>query len=60
VSAIRAALAQGHGVRLNASPAAFIGMVETEDETTAVKAAVKQYRIRPEDERRVIAIRQPS
>ena len=27
--------------------AAFIGMVEAEDETTAVKAAVKQYRNGP-------------
>ena len=46
-----------HIVRLKASPAAFIGRVEADDETAAVKAAVKQYRIRPEDQRRVIAIR---
>ena len=39
-----------HVVRLKASPAAFIGMVEAEDETTTVKAAMI---IRPEDERRV-------
>jgi hypothetical protein len=31
-----------HIVRLKASPAAFIGMVQAEDETTAIKAAVRQ------------------
>ncbi len=43
--------------RLKATPAAFIGLVDAPDETSAVKAAIKQFAIRPQDQKRLIAVR---
>jgi len=44
--------------RLTASPAAFVGLVEAPDEAGAAKAAIKQFDVRPQDQRRLIAVRQ--
>jgi hypothetical protein len=43
--------------RLKASPAALVGLVEAPDEASAIKRAVKEYEIRPEDQKRLIAVR---
>ncbi len=43
--------------RLRATPAAFIGLVDAPDETSAVKAAIKQFAIRPQDQKHLIAVR---
>jgi len=44
--------------RLTASPATFVGFVEAPDEAGAVKAAIKQFDVRPQDQKRLIAVRQ--
>ena len=43
--------------RIKATPAAFIGLVNAPDKTNAVKAAIKQFAIRPQDQRSLIAMR---
>ena len=43
--------------RLKASPAALVGLVEAPDEASAIKRAVKEYEIRREDHKRLIAVR---
>ena len=43
--------------RLKASPAAFIGLIDAPDEASAIKAAIKQFTIRPQDQKRLIAVR---
>jgi len=43
--------------RLKASPAAFIGLIDAPDEASAIKAAIKQFAIRPQDQKRLIAVR---
>jgi len=43
--------------RLKASPAALVALVDAPDEASAIKRAVKEYAIRPEDEKRLIAVR---
>jgi gamma-glutamylcysteine synthetase len=43
--------------RLKASPAAFIGLIEAPDEASAIKAAIKQFAVRPHDQKRLIAVR---
>ncbi len=40
--------------RLKATPAAFIGLVHAPDETSAVKAAIKQFAIRSQDQKSLI------
>jgi hypothetical protein len=44
-------------VRLNATPAQFIGLVDAPDETRAIKAAIGQFEIPPGDQERLIALR---
>jgi len=43
--------------RIKATPAAFIGLVDAPDQASAVKAAIKQYGIRPQDQKSLIALR---
>jgi hypothetical protein len=43
--------------RLKASPAAFIGLVDAPHEAKAKELAIKQFEIRPEDRKRLIAVR---
>jgi hypothetical protein len=43
--------------RLKATPAAFVRLVDAPDETTAVKAAIKQFAIPPRDQKSLIAVR---
>jgi hypothetical protein len=42
--------------RLKATPAAFIGLVDAPDESSAVKTAIKQFDIRPQDQKSLIAV----
>jgi hypothetical protein len=42
---------------LTASPAAFVGLVDAPDEASAKERAIKQFAIRPEDQKRLIAVR---
>jgi hypothetical protein len=42
--------------RLTASPAAFVGLVDAPDEAKAKELAIKQFAIRPEDQKRLIAL----
>jgi len=42
--------------RLKASPAAFFGLVDPPDEAKANELAIKQFAIRPEDQKRLIAL----
>lgn len=42
-------------VRLKASPAAFVGLVHAPDKETAIKEAIKEFKIRPEDHNRLLA-----
>jgi hypothetical protein len=42
--------------RLRGTPAAFIGLIDAPDETSAIKAAIKQFDVRPEDQKRLTAI----
>jgi hypothetical protein len=44
-------------VRLKATPAQFIGLVDALDETSAIKAAIAQFEIPPGDQERLIALR---
>ena len=41
-------------LRLKASPAAFVGLVYAPDEKTALKTAIKELKIRPDDQGRLI------
>jgi ribosomal protein S2 len=43
--------------RLKASPAALVAVVDTPDETSAIKEAIKQFNVQPEDQKRLIALR---
>ncbi len=45
--------------RVTATPAAFIGLVEAPDEKSALETAIKdkKLQIRPEDQKRLIAVR---
>ncbi len=40
--------------RLTASPAAFVGIVHAPDEKAALKAAVKEFAITPQDQDRLL------
>jgi hypothetical protein len=42
--------------RLRGTPAAFVGLIEAPDESGAIKAAIKQFDVRPEDQKRLIAV----
>jgi len=44
-------------VRLKATPARFIGLVDAPDEESAIKAAIKGFEIPPGDQERLIALR---
>jgi hypothetical protein len=41
-------------MRLKATPAAFFGLVQAPDNTTALKAAIKRFNIRREDQWRLL------
>ncbi len=41
-------------LRLKASPAAFVGLVYAADEKSALKTAIKELKIRPEDRARLL------
>ena len=43
--------------RLRGTPAAFVGLVDAPDAATAKQRAIKQFAIRPEDQKRLIAVR---
>jgi hypothetical protein len=43
--------------RLRGTPAAFVGLVDAPNEASAIKAAIKEFAIRPEDQKRLIAVR---
>lgn len=43
--------------RLKASPAALVGLVDAPDEEWIIKVAIEEYRIRCEDQNRLIAVR---
>ena len=43
--------------RLKASPAALVGLVEAPDEAAAIKRSIKEYDVRREDHKRLIAVR---
>jgi hypothetical protein len=43
--------------RLKATPAAFIGLVDAPDQTSAVRVAIKQFAIPPRDQKSLIAVR---
>jgi len=45
-------------MRLKASPAAFVGLVYASDEKSALKQAIKEFEIRPEDQKRLLVRRQ--
>lgn len=42
-------------IKLRGTPAAFVGLVDAPDAATAIRAAIKLFRIRPEDQRRLLA-----
>jgi hypothetical protein len=42
--------------RLKATPAAFVGLIDAPDETSAVKAAIRQFAIPPRDQQSLIAV----
>jgi 1,2-phenylacetyl-CoA epoxidase PaaB subunit len=44
-------------MRLKASPAAFVGLVHAADRESAIKTAIKQFEIRPADQRRLLAVK---
>jgi len=46
-----------HISRLRGTPAAFVGMVDAPDAASAKERAIKQFAIRPEDQKRLIAVR---
>ena len=41
--------------RLKSSPAAFVGIVYAEDEKSALTTAIEEHKIRPADQKRLIA-----
>ena len=41
-------------IRLKATPAAFVGLVQAPDKATALKTAIKQFNIRREDQSRLL------
>jgi hypothetical protein len=41
-------------IRINATPAAFVGLVRAPDEASALKTAIKQFNIRCEDQSRLL------
>jgi hypothetical protein len=41
-------------IRIKATPAAFVGFVNAPDEATVLKAAIKQFNIRREDQSRLV------
>jgi gamma-glutamylcysteine synthetase len=43
--------------RLRATPAAFIGLIDAPDAASAKERAIKQFANRPEDQKRLIAVR---
>jgi hypothetical protein len=43
--------------RLRGTPAAFIGLIDAPDAASAKERAIKQFAIRPEDQKRLIAVR---
>jgi hypothetical protein len=43
--------------RLRGTPAAFVGLVDAPDAASAKERAIKQFAIRPEDQKRLIAVR---
>jgi hypothetical protein len=43
--------------RLRGTPAAFIGLIDAPDEVSAKELAIKQFDVRPEDQKRLIAVR---
>jgi len=55
---VRAGSPPGQISRLRGTPAAFIGLIDAPDESSAIKAAIKQFDVRPEDQKRLIAVRQ--
>ncbi len=44
-------------IRLKASPAVFIGLVEAPDERTAKKTAIKQFQIKQEHQKALLVRR---
>jgi len=44
--------------KLRGTPAAFVGLVDAPDADTAKERAIKQFRVRPEDQKRLIAVPQ--
>jgi hypothetical protein len=43
--------------RLRGTPAAFVGLIDAPDEAMAKERAIQQFAIRPEDRKRLIAVR---
>ena len=41
-------------IRLKATPAAFVGLVQAPDKASALKTAIKQFNIRREDQSRLL------
>jgi hypothetical protein len=46
-----------HIMRIGATPAKLVGIVQATDEKAAIAEPIKTYRIRPIDVRRLIALR---
>ena len=42
-------------IRLKATPAAFVGLVQAPDKASALKTAIKRFNIRREDQSRLLA-----
>jgi len=43
--------------KLRGTPAAFVGLIDAPDAASAKERAIKQFSIRPEDQKRLIAVR---
>jgi hypothetical protein len=43
--------------KLRGTPAAFVGLIDAPDAATAKDRAIKKFAIRPEDQKRLIAVR---
>jgi hypothetical protein len=43
--------------KLRGTPAAFVGLIDAPDAATAKERAIKQFDIRPEDQKRLIGVR---
>jgi hypothetical protein len=43
--------------RLRGRPAAFVGLIDAPDAATAKERAIKQFNVRREDQKRLIAVR---